>query len=132
MLTGDSADHESSVSAAAEDLTHSDGRRRKALLVLMACLGAGAAPHCLGPLRGLIPAVVAALLLGAYSISTLRSGGTPLRTEQEKDSESVPAVDVLVAARDEEAVIRDAKMDWREEYVTDSKGLERIVTWRGF
>ena len=33
---------------------------------------------------------------------------------------------------DEEAVIRDAKMDWREEYVTDSKGLERIVTWRGF
>ena len=105
MLTGDSADHESSVSAAAEDLTHSDGRRRKALLVLMACLGAGAAPHCLGPLRGLIPAVVAALLLGAYSISTLRSGGTPLRTEQEKDSESVPAVDVLVAARDEEAVI---------------------------
>ena len=107
MLSGDSADHESSVSAAVEDLTHSDGRRRKALLVLIACLGAGAAPHCLGPLRGLLPAITAALLLGAYSISTLRSGRTPLSTEQDQgsESESLPAVDVLVAARDEEAVI---------------------------
>jgi 1,2-diacylglycerol 3-beta-glucosyltransferase len=107
MLTGDSAELESSVSASVEDLTRSDGRRRKALLVLIACLGVGAAPHWLGPLRGLLPALTAAVLLGAYSITTLRSGRAPISAPTEPGAalDPLPAIDVLVAARDEEAVI---------------------------
>lgn len=107
MLSGDSSQHESSGSVAAEPPSWPGGRRRKALLVLVACLGAGAAPHWLGPLRGLLPSLAMALLLGTYSLSTLRFGrrsdeASPPPAALEGD---LPAVDVLVAARDEETVI---------------------------
>jgi 1,2-diacylglycerol 3-beta-glucosyltransferase len=92
-----------------QDWSH--GRRRKALIFLVACLGVGAAPHWLGPLRGVVPALGCALVLGGYSLRTLLAGRSPLADRPETDAEGLqdssplPSVDVLVAARDEEAVI---------------------------
>ena len=87
-----------------------DHRRGKSALFLVACGWAGAAPHWLDPLRSLLPAVTLALLLGGYGLrAVLRSrdqkaapGQEPLPAE---GSIELPAVDVVVAARDEEAVV---------------------------
>ena len=89
----------------------SDDRRLKAALFLIACLVAGVLPHTLGPLARLLPALGLAGLLGAYAVRTVflrplealttpGSGVAPITPAAE-----VPAVDVVVAARDEEAVI---------------------------
>ena len=87
-----------------------DHRRGKSALFLVACGAAGAAPHWLDPLRSLMPAVTLALLLGGYGLRTvLRSrdlstapGEEALKADIPVD---LPAVDVVVAARDEEAVV---------------------------
>ena len=90
----------------------SQGRRRKALIFLVACLGVGAAPHWLGPLRGVVPAIGCALVLGGYSLRTLLASRSSLAdlaalagSESLDGAAPLPSVDVLVAARDEEAVI---------------------------
>ena len=87
-----------------------DHRRGKSALFLVACGWAGAAPHWLDPLRSLAPAVTLALLLGGYGLRTvLRSREQPCAPgadpDREGDSLDLPAVDVVVAARDEEAVV---------------------------
>ena len=90
-----------------DDLAWSEGRRRKALIVVLACLWAGAAPHWLGPVRGLLPAFGLTLMLGGYGFSTLRRGRSSAAVTSAAPSADgvVPAIDVLVAARDEEQVI---------------------------
>jgi len=94
-----------------------DRRRPKAALFLLACGVAGVLPHGLGPLGRLLPALGLAGLLGAYVVRTvfLRPQGAPPFTTAASDEPSAaplapvpgqpPAVDVVVAARDEEAVI---------------------------
>ncbi|WP_353091196.1 glycosyltransferase family 2 protein [Synechococcus lacustris] len=83
-----------------------EGRRRKALIFVLACLGAGAAPHWLGPLRGLLPGLGAALLLCGYGLRTMFSSSVDMEPCLPVDgANQLPRVDVLVAARDEEAVI---------------------------
>ena len=106
-----------------------DRRRGKTALFVVACGCAGAAPHWLDPSRSLIPSLTLALVLGGYSLSTTLRGsdesaspanGTPAIYGDEPsstDSSSVvepavvdslaswPNVDVVVAARDEEAVV---------------------------
>ena len=90
-----------------DDLAWSEGRRRKALIVVLACLWAEAAPHWLGPVRGLLPAFGLTLMLGGYGFSTLRRGRSSAAAANAAPSAEgvVPAIDVLVAARDEEQVI---------------------------
>lgn len=96
-----------------------DHRRRKAALVFLACLAAGALPHWLGPLARLLPGLGLAVLLGGYLGRTVAvrppspvlpppslamdagGGGATLAAP----AEAFPSVDVVVAARDEEAVI---------------------------
>jgi len=85
----------------------SDNRRRpKAALFLLACGVAGVLPHGLGPVVRLLPALGLAGLLGVYAVRTvfLRPQGAPAFTTAAWEG-SPPAVDVVVAARDEEAVI---------------------------
>lgn len=102
-------------------------RRLKAALFLFGCCTAGLAPHWLEPGRSLLPSIILAVLLGGYSIRTvLLAPSTPVApieptgdTEATAAAESpghrplaarhetaLPAVDVVVAARDEQAVIR--------------------------
>ena len=89
---------------------HSTDRRRpKAALFLLACTAAGVAPHALGSVR-LLPASLLALFLGAYGLRTVLRGLRTTPTQPPGDSGSsataeAVAVDVVVAARDEQAVI---------------------------
>ena len=108
-----------------------DRRRPKAALFLLVCGVAGVLPHGLGPLGRLLPALGLAGLLGAYVVRTvfLRPQGAPEFTTAplaEPASEPIPlpgpppAVDVVVAARDEEAVIarlveRVLRLRWPSE-----------------
>ena len=122
-----------------------EGRRRKAFIFLVACLGAGAMPHLLGPIRGLFPALGAALLFGGYSLRSMLSPRpqieapfnalvTEALTSKAIANDSLPRVDVLVAARDEEAVITRlvqavADLDYPKEllslWVMDDGSLDR-------
>jgi len=91
-------------------------RRGKSALFLIGFGWAGLAPHWLqGPLR-LAPAITLALLLGGYTLRTvlLRAFGPassladPAVTPPEGEAVAMaplPPVDVVVAARDEQAVI---------------------------
>ena len=103
-------------------------RRLKAALFLLGCCAAGLAPHWLEPGRSLLPSIVLAVLLGSYSIRTVllnpptlagqaRPPGGPsadtagCAAQHDLSSPAsatlpLPAVDVVVAARDEQAVIR--------------------------
>jgi 1,2-diacylglycerol 3-beta-glucosyltransferase len=87
----------------------SDRRRAKAALFLACCGLAGIAPHWLPPGRSLVPAITLATLLGGYSLRTVlwqafRTG--PIQdTPPAPSTEALPFVDVVVAARDEQAVI---------------------------
>jgi 1,2-diacylglycerol 3-beta-glucosyltransferase len=92
-----------------------DRRRSKAALFLLCCCGAGIAPHWLDPVRALLPATSLAVVLGGYSLRTLLIGrqrhrsapGASSVPSQSVDppATDLPAVDVVVAARDEQAVI---------------------------
>jgi 1,2-diacylglycerol 3-beta-glucosyltransferase len=87
-----------------------DHRRGKTALFLAACGCAGAAPHWLDPARSLLPAITLAVVLGGYGLRTvLRGRGAasvdPGSATTPLDTGTWPAVDVVVGARDEEAVI---------------------------
>ncbi|MEX0588518.1 MAG: glycosyltransferase family 2 protein [Cyanobium sp.] len=87
-----------------------DHRRGKSALFLVGCGWAGLAPHWLqGSLR-LLPAAILAVLLGGYTLRTVllrafRSQAQSADLALDLGSEPLPAVDVVVAARDEQAVI---------------------------
>ena len=89
-------------------------RRGKTAFFLAACGWAGAAPHWLDPSRSLIPAFTLAVLLGGYGLRTLLrrvdsalvdADGDATSANTSLDGQSCPTVDVVVAARDEEAVV---------------------------
>lgn len=83
-------------------------RRPRAALFLVLCALAGIAPHALGPWRSMIPSISLALLLGIYSLRTvLLHAPEPAAdaTEMRSGDDQLPAVDIVVAARDEQAVI---------------------------
>ena len=116
-----------------------DRRRSKAAVFLFCCAAAGIGPHWLGPGRSLIPAATLALLLGGYSlravvlaltrgpetagVSGLEDGADVVATDAiapPADAGAPSAVDVVVAARDEQAVIgrlveRIAGLDYPQE-----------------
>ncbi len=92
-------------------------RRLKAALFLLGCCAAGLAPHWLETGRSLLPSILLAVLLGGYSIRTVlldppTIAAPPEPTDNTEAAKAVdaetalPAVDVVVAARDEQAVIR--------------------------
>ena len=89
-----------------------DHRRGKSALFLIGCGWAGIAPHWLHESLRLIPAFTLAVLLGGYSLRTVLrqvfgSAGTSesAQTSSAPGAEPLPTVDVVVAARDEQAVI---------------------------
>ena len=103
-----------------------DNRRRKAALLLLFCLAAGALPHGLGPLARWVPGLGLAVLLGGYVGRTVLFRPAPPQSlpaglsESFPEAGSLPAVDVVVAARDEEAVIaslveRVLRLRWPED-----------------
>ena len=92
-------------------------RRLKASLFLLGCCAAGLAPHWLEPGRSLVPSIVLAVLLGGYSIRTVLLDPPTIAAPPEAADDTaaatapglagdLPAIDVVVAARDEQAVIR--------------------------
>lgn len=91
--------------------TVTDRRRGKAALFVMGCGFAGIAPHWLGPVRSLLPAMTLGLLLAGYSLRTLRAAALRRQSPDPRHSAAAAsaaasaAVDVVVAARDEQAVI---------------------------
>ncbi|MFM8525100.1 MAG: glycosyltransferase [Cyanobacteriota bacterium] len=87
--------------------TVTDRRRPKAALFMVACLVAGLLPHWLPSELRLVPALSLALLLGIYSVRTviLQAFRDPPSAPPVADPTTLPAVDVVVAARDEQAVI---------------------------
>jgi len=105
-------------------VSSSKRRRGKSALFLAVCGVAGLGPHWLEPGLRLVPASALALMLGGYSIRTvlvpafsrgraavMPGSSSPLagaRSDGPGDGgvDPVPAVDVVVAARDEQAVIR--------------------------
>ena len=87
-------------------------RRIKAALFLLVCGVAGMAPHWLAPGRSLIPAIALALVLGTYCIRTVlldppsTQAAAPVADPPgDPPDPSLPSLDVVVAARDEQAVI---------------------------
>ena len=89
-----------------------ENRRGKTALFLIACVWAGVVPHLLDPSKSLLPAIVLALFLGGYGLLTvLRNRRNVFEKNNENkfiepvDIDSYPKVDILIAARDEEAVI---------------------------
>jgi 1,2-diacylglycerol 3-beta-glucosyltransferase len=103
--------------------TATGARRPQAALFLIGCCAAGGIPHALLPQQQLWPAIALTVLLGAYALRTvflpLLAGPHPsLGALPEAGPEGAalppvvaapeggwPAVDLVVAARDEEAVI---------------------------
>ena len=86
--------------------TATGARRLQASLFLLCCCGAAAAPHRLPASQAHWPATALTLLLGLY---VLRAVFLPAlrgaKAEGPAVLEALPAVDLVVAARDEEAVI---------------------------
>ncbi len=91
-------------------------RRPKAALFLLACGLAGLAPHALAPGLRLLPAGVLAVVLGGHGLLTVLRGLASVASGPAPGADtdaSLPAtpsqvaspVDVVVAARDEQAVI---------------------------
>ncbi|MFM8258220.1 MAG: glycosyltransferase [Vulcanococcus sp.] len=88
-------------------------RRPPAALFLSSCLAAGAGPHWLPASQRLWPAIGLTLLLGLYALATVflplwRASSGPADPPPDPTpagSLDWPAVDLVVAARDEEAVI---------------------------
>ena len=109
--------------------TATGARRPQAALFLISCCAAGAAPHALEGSRALWPSLALTLLLGAYAARTVflpllqRANVTTDAAEANTAAEALaswPAVDLVVAARDEEAVIgrlveRLAQLSYPEE-----------------
>ncbi len=97
---------------AATALLTGEKRRGKTALFLFACGWAGVAPHWLDAWRSLIPAITLAFVLGGHGLKTVLHDRKKLLTQfgdksflDQKQGFIWPEVDILVAARDEEAVI---------------------------
>ena len=96
-----------------------DHRRGKAALYLFVCLLMGALPHWLPPGTWRLALPLLAGLIGAYAVRTVGSGareaqavaalapgdGSLTQTDQPSEKPPLAGVDVVVAARDEDAVI---------------------------
>lgn len=87
----------------------SSHRRLKSALFVGCCGLAGAAPHLASGPASLLPAISLAVLLGGYSVRTvllplLRPSTAPAG-DPPALADPLPAVDLVVAARDEQAVI---------------------------
>ena len=89
-----------------------ENRRTKSILFLICCALAGIFPHLIEPSKNLFPSITLAFLLGGYGLQVVlrdRRGNYQLKNEpiidDENFVETLPKVDVLVAARDEENVI---------------------------
>ena len=102
-----------------------DRRRLKAALFLLGCAAAGLSPHALAPTLRLLPGGLLAGVLGGHGLLTvLRGLRSPLPSAAALESSAAgevvpPAIDVVVAARDEQAVIarlvgRVAALHWPE------------------
>ncbi len=90
--------------------TATEARRPKAALFLLCCLAAGILPHRLPGLASLAPSIALTLLLGGYGLRSVflvprRRPGAEPAAAADPGSGAAPAVDLVVAARDEEAVI---------------------------
>ncbi len=89
-----------------------ENRRTKSILFLICCALAGIFPHLIEPTKNLLPSITLAVFLGGYGLRVVlsdRRGNYKLQKEHliedEKFFETLPKIDVLVAARDEENVI---------------------------
>ena len=89
-----------------------ENRRIKSRLFLICCALVGIFPHLLEPSKNLFPSITLAVLLGGYGLRVvLRENRQNYQLQKEYLSnnetffETLPKVDVLVAARDEENVI---------------------------
>ena len=89
-----------------------ENRRTKSIIFLIFCALAGIFPHFIEPSKNLFPSITLAFLLGGYGLQVVlrdRRGNYQLKNEQISQDptffETLPTVDVLVAARDEENVI---------------------------
>jgi len=86
-------------------------RRGKTAWFLLACCFAGIAPHFFEPTSSLFPSISLAFFLGGYGLLTVLREPNRTGSNQKLDKldllvdSELPSVDVLVAARDEEAVI---------------------------
>ncbi len=86
-------------------------RRIKTAFFLTACCWLGAFPHWIDPERNLYPAFTLAILLGGYGLRTVLRKSRKLTNSSQvnltnvAEKEFLPTIDVLVAARDEEAVL---------------------------
>ena len=100
----------------AADASANDRRRGKSALFVLVCGCAGLGPHWLEPGLRLLPAIAMGLFLGGYSFRTVLvpalSGRRPALAHPplaagaaDAQPAPLPAVDVVVAARDEQAVI---------------------------
>ncbi len=92
--------------------TCADGnnRRFKAFLFLAFCGLAGSFPHWIESTKNLIPAIILAFFLGGYGLRVvLRDRDKSFQKSEISnlgfDLDSLPCVDVVVAARDEENVV---------------------------
>ena len=88
--------------------TSGDHRRVKSAAFLFACGCAGAAPHWLDSARSLWPAISLALMLGGYGLRSVMRGQLTRGSSESVpaiDPAKLPSLDVVVAARDEEAVV---------------------------
>ena len=88
----------------------SDHRRVKSAAFLAVCGCAGAAPHWLENVRALWPALAMAFVLGGYGLRTVMRAALGDQQRRDRSSarwpdERYPSLDVVVAARDEEAVV---------------------------
>ncbi len=89
-----------------------ENRRTKSILFLIFCALAGIFPHLIEPTKNLYPSITLAVFLGVFGLRVVlrdRRENYQLRgenlIEDENLYETLPKVDVLVAARDEENVI---------------------------
>ena len=89
-----------------------ENRRIKSIIFLICCAFAGIFPHLIRQSLNLLPSIILAFLLGGYGLQVVlrdRRGNFQLQnaniSEDENFFETLPNVDVLVAARDEENVI---------------------------
>ncbi len=89
-----------------------ENRRIKSILFLICCTLAGIFPHLMEPTKNLFPSITLAILLGGYGLRVVlkdRRENYQLQKEflikDETFFQTLPKVDVLVAARDEENVI---------------------------
>ena len=88
-----------------------ENRRGKSFLFLFCCTLAGLLPHFIESPKSFFPAISLSLLLGMYGVrvvflgrKNLKNSVSELLSKQETE-QILPSVDVLVSARDEEAVV---------------------------